>query len=178
MGKTVDSREPGALIRDTDWSTSLLGPAATWPHSLKTIVGMIVHARHPMFVCWGPDLATIYNDATRRITGGHPWALGRPAREVWPEIWGGIEPLAGDALAGHPTSSDALMLCMERDGLSDEVYVTFSFSPIRDESGVVVGVFGDCTDPTSTVIGKRRQREGDSHRLGRDDGVSSDGRGP
>ena len=42
-----------------------------------------------MWIGWGPELTFLYNDAYAHMTLGakHPWALGRPAREVWAEIW-------------------------------------------------------------------------------------------
>ena len=88
--------ELGALIRAKDWSRTPLGPSESWPQSLKTTLGILLNSRYPMFVFWGPELIKIYNDAYRPITGHkHPWALGRPGREVWPEIWSDIEPLVG-----------------------------------------------------------------------------------
>src|SRR5436190_11316784 len=83
--------ELGALIRAKDWSRTPLGPPEAWPQSLKTTLGIVLNSRYPMFVFWGPELIKIYNDGYRPITGHkHPWALGRPAREVWPEIWSDI----------------------------------------------------------------------------------------
>src|SRR5436190_24371859 len=83
--------ELGALIRAKDWSETPLGPPETWPQSLKTALGIVLNSRYPMFVFWGPELIKIYNDGYRPILGHkHPWAIGRPAREVWPEIWSDI----------------------------------------------------------------------------------------
>ena len=144
--------ELGALIRAKDWSRTPLGPPETWPQSLKTTLGILLNSRYPMFVFWGPELIKIYNDGYRPITGHkHPWALGRPAREVWPEIWSDIEPLVARALAGDPTYSDDLMLFMERSGFREEVYFTFSYSPVPDESGGVGGMFCACTETTARV---------------------------
>ena len=151
--------ELGALIRAKDWSGTPLGPPESWPQSLKTTLGILLNSRYPMFVFWGPELIKIYNDGYRPITGHkHPWALGRPAREVWPEIWSDIEPLVARALAGDPTYSDDLMLFMERSGFREEVYFTFSYSPVPDESGGVGGMFCACTETTARVIGERRLR--------------------
>jgi hypothetical protein len=37
---------------------------------------------------WEPELIALYNDAYRpALASKHPWALGRPAREVWGEVW-------------------------------------------------------------------------------------------
>ena len=112
--------ELGALIRAKDWSQTPLGPPERWPQSLKTTLGILLNSRYPMFVFWGPELIKIYNDGYRPITGHkHPWALGRPAREVWPEIWSDIEPLVARALAGDPTYSDDLGLVLERSGFRE-----------------------------------------------------------
>jgi signal transduction histidine kinase/PAS domain-containing protein len=151
--------ELGALIRAKDWSGTPLGPPESWPQSLKTTLGIVLNSRYPMFVFWGPELVKIYNDGYRPITGHkHPWALGRPAREVWPEIWRDIEPLVARALAGDPTYSDDLLLVMERSGFREEVYFTFSYSPVPDESGGIGGMFCACTETTARVIGERRLR--------------------
>ena len=149
--------ELGELIRTKDWSDTPLGPPQSWPQSLKTTLGIVLNSRYPMFVFWGPQLVKIYNDGYRPITGSkHPWALGRPAPEVWPEIWADIEPLVNRALAGDPTWSNDLMLFMERNGFPEEVYFTFSYSPIPDESGGVGGMFCACIETTGTVVGERR----------------------
>jgi GAF domain/PAS fold len=151
--------ELGQLIRDKDWSTTPLGPVESWPQSLKTTLGILLQSRYPMFVFWGPHLIKIYNDAYRPITGHkHPWALGRPGVEVWPEIWSDIKPLVDRALGGDSTWSDDLMLFMERRGFPEEVYFTFSYSPISDESGGVGGMFCACTETTAQVLGERRLR--------------------
>jgi signal transduction histidine kinase len=151
--------ELGALIAQKDWSTTPLGPIATWPQSLRTSLGILLNSQHPMFVFWGPQLIKIYNDAYRPITGHkHPWALGRPAPEVWPEIWDDIKPLVDRALAGHATWSDDLMLFMERNGFPEEVYFTFSYSPIPDDALGIAGMFCACTETTRRVLGERRLR--------------------
>jgi len=149
--------ELGELIRNKDWSATPLGPIAAWPQSLKTTLGILLNSRYPMFVFWGPRLVKIYNDGYRPITGHkHPWALGRPAQEVWPEIWSDIKPLVDRALAGDPTWSDDLLLFMERNGFPEEVYFTFSYSPVPDESGGIGGMFCACTETTGKVLGARR----------------------
>jgi signal transduction histidine kinase/CheY-like chemotaxis protein len=151
--------ELGALIARKDWSATPLGPIESWPQSLKTSLGILLNSQHPMFVFWGPELIKIYNDAYRPITGHkHPRALGRPAPEVWPEIWDDIKPLIDRALAGQSTWSDDLMLFMERNGFPEEVYFTFSYSPIPDDTIGIAGMFCACTETTRRVLGDRRLR--------------------
>ena len=151
--------EIGALVRGTDWAATPLGPVEAWPQSLRTTLGLLLNSRYPMFVFWGPSLIKIYNDAYRPILGvKHPEALGRPAPEVWPEIWSDIEPLVERALAGEPTWSDDLRLFMHRRGFTEEVYFTFSYSPIPDETGGIGGMFCACTETTAKVLAERRLR--------------------
>ena len=77
-----------SLVSAFDWGTTPLGPASEWPESLKTVVRILLTSRFAMWMGWGPELTFIYNDAYARMTLGkkHPWALGRPASEVWSEI--------------------------------------------------------------------------------------------
>src|SRR4051812_39239118 len=81
--------EMSERIRDFDWSTAPLGPIHAWPQSLKTSLGLIVNSQHPMWIGWGPAMTFLYNDAYIQVLSlaKHPWALGRPAPEVWAEIW-------------------------------------------------------------------------------------------
>jgi hypothetical protein len=150
--------EVGALMRQMDWEATPLGPPERWPQSLRTAVSILLDSRYPMFLFWGPELVKIYNDGYRPITGAkHPWALGRPGREVWPEIWDTIGPMVDRVVQhGEATWSADLLLFMARNGFPEEVYFTFSYSPIRDESGGVGGMFCACTETTEKVLGDRR----------------------
>ena len=72
-----------------------------------------------MWMAWGPELTFFCNDAYRRDTLGkkYPWALGRPAREVWAEIWPDIGPRIETVLrTGEATWDEALLLFLERSG--------------------------------------------------------------
>ena len=148
----------GAAMRALDWSQTLLGPINSWPQSLRTSVSTCLNSRFPILIWWGPELVMLYNDSYRDIIGGkHPAALGRPGRECWPEIWHIIGPmLEGVLQRGEATWSNDLLLLLERNGYSEECYFTFSYSPIRDESGGIGGVFTPVAETTDHVIGERR----------------------
>ena len=151
----------GALIRAHDWAATPLGPPETWPQSLKTIVGIMLNSKYPMFIGWGEELTMFYNDAYRPILGAlkHPQALGASARHVWAEIWDILGPLADRAVKdGEPTWSDDQPLMVNRHGYVEETYFTFSYSPIRDDTGGLGGMFCACTETTERVIGERRLR--------------------
>ncbi len=107
-----------------------------------------------MFLFWGPELFCFYNDAYRPALGNagkHP-ALGEKAAEVWPEIWADIKPLIDQVLAGgEATWSEDQLLPIYRNGSLEDVYWTFSHSPVCDESGTPSGVFVTCMETTGTV---------------------------
>ncbi|HEY9600281.1 MAG TPA: histidine kinase dimerization/phospho-acceptor domain-containing protein, partial [Allocoleopsis sp.] len=161
MDWLIGGGEMGKLIRSMDWSQTPLGAIESWPQSLRTTVSILLNSRYPMFIFWGPNLVKVYNDGYRPILGStkHPGALGKPGPEVWPEIWDTIGPMVDEVIAqGKATWSDNLLLFMHRSGYLEEVYFTFSYSPVRDESGGVGGMFCACTETTQQVLGERRLR--------------------
>ena len=151
--------EMGALMRDFDWSKTPLGSAEQWPQSLRTVVRVLLTSRFAMWLGWGPELTFFYNDAYGRMSLGrkHPWALGRPAREVWEEIWPDIGPRIRTVMeTGTATWDEALLLFLERSGYVEETYHTFSYSPLSNDRGEVSGMFCVVTEETERVIGERR----------------------
>jgi len=149
--------EMGERLRAHDWSASPLGPPERWPQSLRTAVSIMLNSGHPMFVAWGPELGFLYNDAYSQILGDkHPAALGRRFQDVWSDIWSDIWPLIETALSGEATWSEDLLLRMFRHGFWEDTWWTFSYSPVRDESGAVGGMFCACTETTAKVLGERR----------------------
>jgi PAS domain S-box-containing protein len=152
--------EMGALMRAHDWTTSPLGPPEGWPASLRSAVSICLGSAFPIALYWGPELALLYNDAWSPIPGGkHPWALGRPGREVWPEIWDTIGPLFAHVMStGEATRSKDQLLAMRRHGYTEECYFDYTFSPIRGDAGQVEGIFNAVLETTERVIGERRLR--------------------
>jgi PAS domain S-box-containing protein len=152
--------EMGAMMRAHDWSTSPLGQPVDWPPALRTVVGLMINSKFPMFVAWGPQLGFLYNDAYCDILGEkHPAALGRPFRDIWSEIWADVGPLAECALAGESTYSDRLYLVMNRHGYDEETWFTYSYSPVRDETGKVSGMYCTCVEVTEQVHAERYRNQ-------------------
>jgi PAS domain S-box-containing protein len=150
--------EMAALMRTLDWSQTAVGPVSRWPQSLKTAVRIVLASRFAMFVWWGREFVNLYNDSYRTLLGAkHPAALGKPAREVWAEIWDQIGPRADAVfLRGESTYDEALLLLPERHGYPEETYFTFSYSPLPDDEGNVGGLLCAVTEETQRVIGERR----------------------
>jgi len=153
--------EMGALIRAHDWSGSVLGPPRDWPQSLRTAVRLMLNAGHPMYIWWGETLACLYNDSYRQSIGPerHPRSLGQPGRQVWAEIWDIIGPQIDQVMAGRGATWNVDHLVpITRNGRREDVYWTYSYSPIDDESAPngVGGVLVICSETTQQVLSERR----------------------
>ncbi len=155
-----DGGEMGRLMRAHDWAGSSLGPPGRWPQSLRTVVRLMLNTGHPMYIWWGPDCACLYNDAYRDSIGPerHPSSLGRPAREVWDEIWDIIGPQIDQVVSGRGATWNVDHLVpITRHGRREDVYWTYSYSPIDDEAspGGIGGVLVVCTETTRQVLAAR-----------------------
>lgn len=156
----VGDGEMAARMRTFDWSATTLGPVSKWPQSLRIAVGICLASRYPMVIWWGRDLVLLYNDAWVPILGPdkHP-ALGKPGIAVWPEMWHIIGSQLNSVVAtGQATYCDDQLLPAMRFGYLEEAYFTYSYSPIRNESGAVGGVFTAVTETTQRVLSDRRLR--------------------
>ncbi|WP_246472904.1 PAS domain S-box protein [Azospirillum tabaci] len=131
----------GALIRAHDWAATPLGPKASWPLSLRVVVDLILASPLGMIVLWGPDLIQIYNDCYAEITAGkHPRALGQPTRECWPEVWDFNGPIYEAVLHGESRGFDDQKLILERNGVPEETWFDLTYSPVRNDAGIIAGI--------------------------------------
>lgn len=149
-----------AELRGRDWHASLLGPVSGWPGELRTAASICLHSQFQMAVLWGEQFVYLYNDAASGLFGDkHPWALGQPVEAVWPEVWPTIGPMLESVRAsGKATRSDDLLLVLERNGGTEERYLTFSYSPVFLADGSVGAIFVTFIDTTKRVLAERRQR--------------------
>ncbi|WP_185973702.1 response regulator [Ferrovibrio terrae] len=150
--------EMGAKMRAYDWAGSPLGPAHLWPQSLKTAIRILLSSRYAMWMAWGPGLTFFCNDAYLPTLGVKAkWALGSSARKVWSEVWEFAGPRIEQVLTtGTATWDENLLLYLERSGFPEETYHTFSYSPLPDDAGNIVGMLCVVTETTARVIAERR----------------------
>lgn len=147
--------EMGQLTRSFDWSSTVLDSPEHWPQSLLTTISIILNSRFPMFLWWGPQLIQFYNDAYRPslgVNGKHPTVLGQPGAGCWPETWPVIKPLIDKVLLdGESTWSEDQLIPIYRNNCLEDVFWTFSYSPVRDDDGNIAGVLVTCVETTEKV---------------------------
>jgi len=149
--------EMGKLIRTMDWSKTALGPIESWPQSLRTSVSLCLSSTFPILIAWGPETIQIYNDSYRPICGAkHPQSMGMNFRICWETALS----VVGDAFSrgeqGEGTYINDQRMFLDRYGYLEEAFMTFSFAPIRDESGGVGGIFHPITETTIKMLSGRR----------------------
>ena len=140
-----------------------LGPRETWPAPLRAIMDLMLGARFPMFVAWGPELRVVYNEACAALLGErHPGAYGQPLAQVCTDDWAAVMPVVASALAGKSFLLENAQFSDERKsgksgggqdgkGRGRRLYVTLSFSPVHDGERTA-GVYCVLTDTTASVL--------------------------
>jgi hypothetical protein len=136
------------LMRATDWSRTPIGPAHSWPESLRTMVAVLLASRQPMLLWWGPSFVQFYNDAFIPSfgQGKHPKAMGQSAFECWQEVWPIIEPQIDDVMQrGIPSWNQNNLVPIFRYGRMEDCYWTYGFSRLMIEGGAIGGTLVVCS---------------------------------
>jgi signal transduction histidine kinase len=154
----LGASEMAGRLREFDWSRTPLGPISSWPQSLKSVVAICLHSPFQMAIYWGPELNCIYNDAERGVLGNlHPGALGLPARKLLRDSWEITGPQLHRVVnKGATTWAQDQPLTVDRLGMPEVAYFTYSYSPILDDDDNVGGVLLITQDTTDRVLAERR----------------------
>ena len=151
----------GALLRALDWAQHPLGPLEAWSQPLRTAVSLMLGARQPMYVAWGPALHLLYNDAYRVVLGARGeqpgQTFGQPFAEVWADAWDEVSPIMSATLQGNPVHAEDHGFTVQRNGYPEQIYVTFSTIALRDEAGLVAGICCVCAETTAQVLAGRER---------------------
>lgn len=154
--------EMAEIIRTYPWEASALGMPERWPQALRAALAIMLNTGHPMYLLWGPDLLCFYNDAFRPSVGleRHPHSIGKPAREVWAEVWDVLGPqIEGVMRTGVSRWYENEYLPITRNGVREAAWWTYSHSPVHDETAAegIGGVLAVCRETTSEVQAERRR---------------------
>lgn len=137
------------------WSDTPLGEPQRWDPALRAVVDLVLSAPVPMALAYGAELALIYNDGfADLIVPRHPAAFGRPAAEVFEEVW--HVPGVGDVLervyrTGEPfLEKESPLAFVRNESRGSGPAYTRGYSAIRDSTGRIIGVLA-VTAETSLV---------------------------
>ena len=160
LGPLPDGSAVARLMHGHDWNTCSLGAPGAWPSALRTLVRLMLHAKTPVFLAWGPELCLFYNDAYVEVLGiKHPRALGRPFREVWAEVWPDVAPLVERTLAGEALHMENVPFTIRRKGIDEQTWFTFSYTPLHGDDGAIAGLYCPLFETTEKVLAQRSREE-------------------
>ncbi|MFE0250798.1 SpoIIE family protein phosphatase [Streptomyces sp. NPDC059010] len=151
----------GELLAGIEWAATPLGLPESWPGPLVDTMRLMLTSEHGMALYWGTEFATLYNQGSSPIVGAkHPWALGKPYKDVFPEVW--AHPVSSHFHYVIDTRKSLLIrdepLIMERHGFLEQCYFSSSFQPVLLDDGTAGGVLQIITETTGRVLGERRLR--------------------
>ncbi|WP_225984613.1 ATP-binding protein [Noviherbaspirillum aerium] len=151
--------EVGKMMRAKDWSASPIGPVATWPQSLRSMLAAVLNSPMLGAVLWGPELLFFYNDAYIPSLGErHPDGIGRPVSEVWGAAWDQVsEPFYQCIATGIGFQTSNVEIPMIRNGQHVTTYWDFSATPIYGEDDTIVGLLNQGVEITARVIADREK---------------------
>lgn len=143
-------------VRAFAWDETPLGAIGQWSACLRITVDAMMSNTFPQCLFWGPQLIAIFNDGYLPMLGTKDEALGKPLRESWSENWEELQPIVDKAIGGEAAYYEDFPLQTTRNGHSETAYFTFCYSPIRDETGEVVGMIDTVIETTEAVEGRQR----------------------
>ena len=159
--------EMARLIRSRNWTKTSLGDPEDWPQSLKTTLSILINSKFPTVLFWGKDLICFYNDAFRPslgVEGKHPWSLGRKGEEMWEEIWPIIKPWLDQILSGGESIwMEDQLVPFFRNGRIEDIYWTFCYNAVFDETNRPAGVFVTCTETTQKIQSRNKLEESEKN---------------
>jgi anti-sigma regulatory factor (Ser/Thr protein kinase) len=150
----TSAADAAGLVRSTAWERTALGPVHRWDATVRATVDLVLASPVAMAFAYGADLTMVYNDAYAELLGArHPDALGRPAADVFAELW--AEPGVGPALervyrTGQPYLEAETQLPAGK-GEAEPAFFTQGMSAVRDASGTTVGVLTVAAETTQVT---------------------------
>ncbi|MFY1585643.1 ATP-binding SpoIIE family protein phosphatase [Micromonospora sp. WMMD734] len=133
-----------AAVPAHPWADTPLGPQQGWDVTIRVLVDVILSCPVPMALHYGDDFVLLYNQAYAEVIGDrHPDAMGRPAPEVYADLW--HTPGVGEVIErayrhGESFLQKESVLPVHQQGTGEHTVFTRGHSPVRDSTGRIVGV--------------------------------------
>ncbi|TPX76123.1 hypothetical protein CcCBS67573_g02611 [Chytriomyces confervae] len=151
----------GGILGQVDWAHEApeLGDIRDWPTSLKTAVSVTLCSKIQAMLLWGPQFRIMaYNDTAISTFGDkHPFMIGKPYKQVFPDVWPFIEPRMHTIVqTGTPMYHEDRAYTFSRSGFHELTYYTASQNPVLGDSGRFEGVITFSFETTGKVLGHSR----------------------
>jgi len=145
-------------IESIDWAKTSLGQLQEWPENLKSNLNLCLNSPFPMLICWGPELSMLYNQAYTDFLDDPYYALGKPVKEIWEDIWDTIGPMLEEVKStGKAILLNNQSFTLVKNGVRQERYFTFSYSPLWDQQKIN-GVLTVVHETTEMVVSDARAK--------------------
>ena len=156
-GFPFSSGEATERIRAHAWHETPLGDPDSWPAPLRHATSLMLASPESMYLVWGDALTFLFNDAYSPILGPRLGrAMGAPLRELWADAWDAVKAPIEAAFDGRASRFEDVPVQMSRQGVPEDTWWTFSFSPVYCDDGSIGGVFCVTKEVTSTVVAQVR----------------------
>ncbi|MEX3857893.1 response regulator [Paraburkholderia sp. BR10923] len=155
--------EMARRISEFDWRATSLGAIENWQRSLTSTVLTMLASPMPLVLLWDEPGYMIYNDAYAVFASGrHPYLLGRPVEDGWPEVAEFNRHVMATCLAGGTLSYRDKALVLLRDGKPEDVWMDLYYSPVAGDSGAPAGVLSMVVETTGRVLTERLRQQAET----------------
>jgi PAS domain S-box-containing protein len=141
-------------IRTHDWSLTPLGPIEDWSEALLLATNLMLSCGFPSLVFWGNEFVQLYNDAfIPLLAERHPSGLGQTAQACWWDAWQIVGPNLKRVMNhGETVFQENTVVPIVRDGKLQDIWWTYSYSPIFGTGRNALGALVICQDVTREAI--------------------------
>ena len=160
IGFLPDGSGIAMLICNHKWKNTSLGPINNWPHILKNIIGLVLNSTQPNCLFWGKELIFFCNDAYQATVGSGK--LYNESSGFTIDMTNDRESEAMKAAVSEVMQTGSALLHASQAAsvflqtAITESFRTFSYNPIKNESGKTLGVMVAIDDTTEKIEAQRK----------------------
>lgn len=147
--------------REVNWASTPLGPMEEWSPEFRQLVNLCMSNPHPAALFWGSELTMLYNEAYAAEVAGnkHPSLMGTGFSGPFAELWDSVGPIFAEcARTGISVRKENDYLPINRRGLLEETFFSWSFTPLYGGTKRILGFYNAPFETTQQVINQRRTK--------------------
>lgn len=150
-----------AYARTVAWENTPLGAMKQWTREFRQVVNLVMGNPYPAAVFYGPDLTMLYNEAYANEVAGnkHPSLMGTGFSGPFSELWDGVAAMFAEcARTGVSIRKDDDYLPIQRHGLLEETFYSWSWTPLYGGTKQILGFYNAPFETTQSVLSQRRMK--------------------